>query len=104
MEKERVSKLATIAAASLCIVAVSAAILYSQRLQRKLRLLLEEEKPQKRFKCVLADNSTRPFLHLPSPDTGESLFWPIRTEVSLMWTLTFFCSSVSHLADQANLE
>ena len=75
MKKERVSKLATIAAASACIVAVSAAILYSQRRQRKLRLLLEEEeKPQKRFKCVLADNSTCPFLHLPSPDTGGSLF------------------------------
>ena len=67
------SRVAVVATAAVCVAAVSGALVYTHhRRQEKLqRQLLWDDKPQKRFKRILADNSESPFQHLPSPVTGS---------------------------------
>ncbi|KAG0608211.1 hypothetical protein M758_8G087800 [Ceratodon purpureus] len=67
------SRVAVVATAAVCVAAVSAgAIVYAHhRRQEKLqKQVLWDDKPQKRFKRLLADNSDSPFQHFPSPVTG----------------------------------
>lgn len=69
------SRVAVVATAAVCVAAVSGAIVYTHHLrQEKLqKQLVGDEKPQKRFKRLLADNSDSPFQHFPSPVTGSFL-------------------------------
>ncbi len=66
------SRVAVVATAAVCVAAISGAVVYTHhRRQEKLqRQLLWDDKPQKWFKRILADNSDSPFQHFSSPVTG----------------------------------
>lgn len=66
------SRVAVAATAAVCVIAVSGAIFYThhRRLEKLQKQLVWDDKPQKRFKRVLADNFDSPFQHFPSPLTG----------------------------------
>jgi hypothetical protein len=86
------SRVAVVAAAAVCVGAATGAIVYTHhRRQEKLQIqrqLLWGEKPQTRFKRVLADNSDSPFQHFPSPLTGS---FHTKTQFSVkIWIFHFF--------------
>lgn len=68
------SRVAVIATAAACVVVASGVLVFIRNRrcekQEQLLRLVQEDKPQKRFKRVLADNSDAPFQHLASPVTG----------------------------------
>ncbi|CAM6009797.1 unnamed protein product [Sphagnum balticum] len=64
MEEAHLSRLASIVAVSGCVTFSLALLLYHHRNQKQLLLRSLGEKPQRKFKRVLADNSSLPFCHL----------------------------------------
>jgi cation-transporting P-type ATPase D len=68
------SRVAVVATAAACVVVASGVLVFIRKRrcekQEQLLRLVQEDKPQKRFKRVLADNSDAPFQHLASPVTG----------------------------------
>jgi nitrate reductase NapAB chaperone NapD len=74
MEEAHLSRLASIVAVSGCVTFSLALLLYHHRNRKQLLLRSLGEKPQRKFKRVLADNSSLPFCHLhPQGENGKLL-------------------------------
>jgi hypothetical protein len=74
MEEAHLSRLASIVAVSGCVTFSLALLLYHHQNRKQLLLRSLGEKPQRKFKRVLADNSSLPFCHLhPQGKNGKLL-------------------------------
>jgi hypothetical protein len=88
MEEAHLSRLASIVAVSGCVTFSLALLLYHHRNRKQLLLRSLGEKPQRKFKRVLADNSSLPFCHLhPQGKNGILIILNIAKQQEILYLL-----------------